>query len=128
MAVLGLGLMAMAEPLLSVFDIERGTPLAAYTVDWVRILGAGMPVTGIWIALAGTLQGAGHTMASLRINGAATLLIQIPLSWVLGFPLGLGPFGVWLAFPIAFALKAILGGFAYRQGRWAKVGTKPVGI
>ena len=84
-----------------------------------------MPVTGVWIALAGTLQGAGRTMTPLRINGAATLLVQIPLCWFLGYPMGMGPLGIWLAFPIAFTIKALLGGLVYRRGHWAAVGAKP---
>ncbi len=128
MSVLGLALVALAEPLLVVFDIRAASALAEYTVDWVVILGAGMPLTGLWIALAGTLQGAGHTMASLRINGFVTLLLQIPLCWVLGYPLGLGPVGVWLSFPIAFSIKAVLGAMTYRRGEWIRVGAKPVGV
>ena len=41
---------------------------------------------------------------------------------VLGFPLGLGPFGIWLAFPFAFLLKAILGAAYYVRGDWARTG------
>jgi putative MATE family efflux protein len=123
MTFLGLFLWLLADPILVIFDIAPGTQLAEYTIEWITILGAGMPVTGIWIALAGTLQGAGHTMASLRINAFSTLGIQIPLCWILGYPMGLGPFGVWLAFPIAFVFKAILGGVTYRAGRWAETGS-----
>ena len=125
MSVLGLLLVALSEPLLAVFDIQEGSALASYTVEWVTVLGAGMPVTGVWIALAGTLQGAGRTMTPLRINGAATLLVQIPLCWFLGYPMGMGPLGIWLAFPIAFTIKALLGGLVYRRGHWAAVGAKP---
>lgn len=128
MTTLGLALLLLAEPLLAVFAIESGTKLAEYTVDWVTLLGLGMPVTGVWIALAGMLHGAGHTMASLRINGVATLAIQIPLCWFLGYPMELGPFGVWLAFPLSQAVKALLGGVAYRRGRWADVGATPGGV
>ena len=91
-------------------------------MEWVMILGAGMPVMGIWIALAGTLQGAGHTMTSLWINGVSTVLFQVPLCWLLGYPMEMGPFGVWLGLPIAYCLKAALGVWAYRVGRWAEVG------
>ncbi|MBD89713.1 MAG: hypothetical protein CL940_05220 [Deltaproteobacteria bacterium] len=120
MTVLGLLLLVLARPILTVFDIPPNTPLADYTVEWITILGAGMPITGIWIALAGMLQGAGHTMSSLRINAFSTLAIQIPLCWVLGSLMGMGPFGVWLAFPIGFVFKAILGFIAYRAGAWAE--------
>ena len=125
MSTLGLALLIFAEPILVIFDIESGTALADYTVDWVTILGFGMPVTGVWIALAGMLHGAGHTMASLRINGFATLVIQIPLCWFLGYPMGLGPFGVWLAFPLSQGVKALVGAVVYRRGDWATVGAKP---
>ena len=123
MTVLGLLLLVLARPILTVFDIPPNTPLADYTVEWITILGAGMPITGIWIALAGMLQGAGHTMSSLRINAFSTLAIQIPLCWVLGSLMGMGPFGVWLAFPIGFVFKAILGFIAYRAGAWAETGS-----
>ena len=122
MTVLGALFIVLAEPLLAVFDIQSGTVLGGYTVEWVMILGAGMPVMGIWIALAGTLQGAGHTMTSLWINGVSTVLFQVPLCWLLGYPMEMGPFGVWLGLPIAYCLKAALGVWAYRVGRWAEVG------
>ena len=34
--------------------------------------------------------------------------------------MGLGMLGVWLAFPLALALKSVLGLRAYRSGTWTK--------
>ncbi len=111
-----------APALVSLFDVAPGTPLSDFTVTWMRLLGVCMPVVGVYIAFVGMFQGSGATRLSLRINIGATLLFQIPASWVLGFPLGLSAFGVWLAFPLAFCLKAIAGTVEYKRGAWAQTG------
>ena len=118
MSAIAVVLLAGAAPLVAIFDIPLHTPLADLSILWMRILGAGMPIVGVHIALIGMLRGAGATNTSLRINIVGTTL-QIPLSWLLGFPLGLGPLGVWVAFPISFLVKMALGIVAYRKGDWA---------
>lgn len=112
-----------AYPITALFGIEAGEPITEYTVTWMKVLGYGMPIVGIWIAFVGMLQGSGHTRTSLRINLVATTA-QIPLSWLLGFPLGLGPLGIWIAFPISFAIKAVWGWIEWRRGRWATTGSR----
>jgi Na+-driven multidrug efflux pump len=91
---------------------------------WMRVLGYGMLPTGIVVALSGVLQGAGATGTTLRISIAA-VVVQLPIAWWLGFPLGLGPFGVWLTFLVVWGgLRAALLALAYRRGAWAVVGVK----
>lgn len=122
MSSLGLIIIAFAAPIVAIFDVAYGTPLMGFSVQWMELLGYGMPIVGVHIAFVGMLRGAGETNTSLNINLVGTLL-QIPLSWVLGFPLGLGAWGVWLGFPLSFVLKASVGTWVYRRGRWAKLGT-----
>ena len=124
MTVLGGVFILGAAPMLALFDIPAGTALAGYATTWIQLLGLGMPMVCVYIALGGVFQGSGATRISLYINSLATLLIQMPLSWLLGFPLGLSAFGVWLAFPIALAAKSLLGALAYRQGTWARAGSR----
>jgi MATE family multidrug resistance protein len=121
MTALALILISMAPRIVSVFNVSAGTPLAEYAILWIRLLGYGMPLAGWQTAVGGLLQGAGATWDSLRINLSATLL-QIPASAVLCFALGLGAFGVWLAFPLSFVLRVWLVQRAYRGNAWAKVG------
>ncbi len=121
MTAIAILLLAGAAPIVTIFDISLDTPLADLSILWMRLLGAGMPIVGVHIALIGMLRGAGATNTSLRINIIGTTL-QVPLSYLLGFPLGLGPFGVWLAFPLSFVVKMGLGIAAYRRGRWAQTG------
>ncbi len=109
-------------PIIRLFDIDPTGPLGAYAQEWMQILGWCMPAVGLYIAYAGLFRGSGATRISLRINGLMTLLLQIPLSWILGFPLGLGTFGIWLAMPLAFVGKAMLGAIYAARGDWAKTG------
>ncbi len=124
MTVLCLAIVAGAWPITRVFDLHPDSELASLTVLWMTILGYGMPIVGPWIAFVGMMQGSGFTMWSLRINAVATA-IQIPLSFVLGFTLGMGPAGIWVAFPLSFVLKAALGYAVWKRQKWAVTGTRP---
>lgn len=122
MSSLGLVLIGFAGPIVQLFDLSPHEPMFAYSVQWMTLLGAGMPVVGIYMSIAALLDGAGATRMSLRINAVVTA-VQIPLSWLLGFPLGLGPWGVWLAFPASFVLKLAWAWWIYRQDGWAQTGS-----
>jgi len=122
MTVLAVAVLAAARPLVHVFDVQPGTPLEAYSVEWMRLLGYAMLPAAVHISMVGLLQGAGATMTSLKINIWTTLALQVPLAFVLGFGFDLGVFGVWLSFPIAFVAKAALAYAAYRSESWAVTG------
>ena len=122
MTVTGLGILLGAEPIVAIFDVDPATELGRYSMTWMRVLGIGMPIVGVHIALIGMLRGAGATRTSLRINIVGTVLIQVPLSWVLGFVVGWGAFGIWIAVPISFLVRMCLGILAYRKGAWARAG------
>jgi putative MATE family efflux protein len=122
MTVLGLSIVFGAEPIIAIFDVDPATELGRYSILWMRILGWGMPVVGVHIALIGMLRGAGATNTSLMINIVGTVIIQVPLSWFLGFVVGWGAFGIWVALPISFVVRLGLGILAYRQGTWARTG------
>jgi putative MATE family efflux protein len=124
MSTLALIIILAAPPIVSLFDIEAGTPLDGYAIEWMRLLGYCMPIAGVHIAFVGVLQGAGATRTSLAINVWSTVALQIPLSALLGFGFDLGAFGVWLAFPLSFVLRAGLGLGAFRRGHWARVGAE----
>lgn len=123
MTTLAVTILSFAHPIVGIFDVPPDTPLAAYAVQWIRLLGFGMPIVGVHIAFTGMLRGAGATNTSLAIN-AVTTALQIPGSYALGFLAGWGAFGVWLAFPLSFVLKALLGFLAYRRGAWARTGAR----
>lgn len=124
MTSLAVVIVVFVYPIVGIFDVAPGTPLETYSVEWIRLLGYGMPIVGVYIAFVGMLQGSGATATSLRINFFSTIIFQIPLSALLGFTFGLGTWGIWIGFPISFVLKAAMNFAAYKRGDWAKVGLR----
>jgi Na+-driven multidrug efflux pump len=124
MWVTALAIVLAAHPIVSIFDIDRGSPLELYSVEWLRLLGVAMIPAGINIALTGVLHGSGATRTSLRINIWTTIAVQVPLGFLLGFGLGLGETGVWLSFPLAWIFKAVTIYVFYKGERWAVTGVK----
>lgn len=124
MTTLGVLIIAAGPQILGVFDVSPASTLGGFSLDWMNLLGYGMPLVGFYIAYVGLLQGAGATMESLRINLLTTFAFQIPMSWFLGFPMELGAWGVWAGFPLGFLIKVVLGHRAYRRGAWAITGAR----
>jgi Na+-driven multidrug efflux pump len=122
MSALAVLLIAGAGPIVSIFDIEPGSRLEELAIVWMRVLGYGMPIVGMHIALLGVLRGAGATGTALVINLVSTIAFQIPLSFLLAFTFEMGALGVWLAFPLAFLVKLFLEAATYWRGRWIKLG------
>jgi putative MATE family efflux protein len=122
MTTLGVTIIAGADAILSVFDVAQGNGMRDLARTWMTLLGLGMPLFGLNIAFVGLFRGSGATNTSLVINAVSTVFVQVPLSYVLGFWVGLGPFGVWLGFPLSFVVKATLAALAYRRGHWARTG------
>ena len=46
------------------------------------------------------------------------MAVEIPLAWVLAYPAGLGPTGVFIAVSAAFSVLALVSGFLFRLGWW----------
>lgn len=122
MTTLAISFLVLESPIVTAFGVDPTTRLGQLTTLWMRLLGAGFPIIGAYVAFTGTLQGSGATNTALRINAVSTLACQIPLSYLLGFTFEMGELGVWLAFPLSFVVKLGLGALAYREGSWARAG------
>jgi len=119
MAILAMAFVVFSYPIVAIFDVDAGSHLEALTVEWIRLLGYGMPIVGPHIAFVGCLQGSGSTYSSLSIN-LVGIAVQLPLSIYLGFVAGMGVTGVWIAFPLSFVIKVFWGWYLVRRGRWSK--------
>lgn len=122
MTALAVPLFVEADLVVGLFDVDPRGPLGTYSLQWMHLLGWSMPLMGAYTAFVGLFQGSGATRLSLTINALVTVAFQIPMSWILGFPLGLSAFGIWLAFPLSFVGKVGLAIWVYRKGGWARVG------
>ena len=122
MSTLALLVWAGDAQLLALFELDVASGVGQASRIWILMLALCMPTAGIYLSFNGAFQGSGNTRIALWINALSTLLVQIPMSLLLGFPLGLGITGIWMGFPIAFVVKALAGFLAYRFTSWDRVG------
>ena len=65
-------------------------------------------VDGAQIVLANALRGLADVKPIMWISFITNFLLAIPAGYLLGFPLGLGIEGIWLAYPIGFVFSVTL--------------------
>jgi len=68
--------------------------------------------------LTQSFNGAGDTRTPTLINLVCLWMLEIPLAWVLAYPLGLGPTGVFTSVSVAFSVLALVSAVIFKQGRW----------
>ena len=72
-------------------------------------------VDGAQIVLANALRGLSDVKPIMWISFITNFLIAIPAGYILGFPLGMGIRGIWLAYPIGFVVSVVLLGMRARK-------------
>lgn len=72
-------------------------------------------VDGAQIVLANALRGLSDVKPIMWISFITNFLIAIPAGYLLGFPLGMGISGIWLAYPIGFVFSVTLLGLRARK-------------
>ena len=72
-------------------------------------------VDGAQIVLANALRGLSDVKSIMWISFVTNFLIAIPAGYILGFPLGMGIEGIWLAYPIGFVFSVALLGLRARK-------------
>jgi Na+-driven multidrug efflux pump len=75
---------------------------------------------GLQLALTGVLRASGNMVTTMMITLASTWVIQFPLAYVLSTHTGLGSNGIWWAFPVNYAVTALIVVSVYARGTWKK--------
>ena len=87
-------------------------------------LGAGDPERAeraVWISCRMNLVFLGAVWTPTIINLFCFWLCEIPLAWVLAFPVGMGPNGVFIAMTVSFSALAVVSAVLFKRGRWKRV-------
>lgn len=113
---LGLGLVCMGSA--GVVYLTAGRHIAAFFSDDPAVVAMATGLLAVAAAFqlsdgaqaiaAGALRGAGDTLWPLVINIAAHWGLALPLGYLLGFRLGLGPVGIWWALMAGLTATALL--------------------
>lgn len=63
---------------------------------------------GLQCNFANSLRGISDVKPMMRYAFISYIVVSLPLSYLLGFPLGWGATGIWMAFPVALSMAGIL--------------------
>jgi len=105
-----------AEFIISFFTKEES--VISYAVSAMRIISAGYIFYGIGMVMANAFNGAGDTKTPTIINLIGFWFFQIPLAYLLAKVAGFGPYGVFIAIPVAETCIAIAAYILFKKGKW----------
>lgn len=100
---------------------KGGSDLLAMGTMMMYLVAVQQPLLAITNTFAGGLRGAGDTLSPNIAQLVGQLLIRIAGSWWLGFHLGLGMEGIYLATCVDWTVRAGILGALIAQGRWRRV-------
>lgn len=112
----GLLFLVFAPQLVGLFGVDAAT--AGYAVLGLRIVAAGFFFYGHGMTLSAAFNGAGDAWTPTWLNLFCFWLWEVPLAWVLAYPLGWGPAGVFTAIAVAYSTLAVAAAVLFRRGRW----------
>jgi putative MATE family efflux protein len=116
LGVVGLIFLLFAPLIVSLFTSEP--EVAAHAIRCLRIIAAGFLFYGYAMVFTQAFNGAGDTRTPTLISLFCFWFWEIPLAWVLAYPVGLGPTGVFIAVAVAFSTMAFVSGWLFSRGRW----------
>jgi len=119
MCGIGAIMFIFAEPMARLFVSDPQT--IEYATLWNRLQALAMPAIGIHFTLSGALRGAGDTRWPLNVAIVGMFAVRLPLAVALGFTLGLGILGAWIAFVVEYCVRAAIIAWRFRKGAWKTI-------
>lgn len=116
MSAMGIAFIIWREPLVRVFTSDPDVWLPAEMC--LTFIALGQPFLSVSMIVASALRGAGDTRATLAVTFAGIWLVRVTCGYVLGIVLGLGLFGMWIAWFGDWLVRAALVTLRFRTGRW----------
>jgi Na+-driven multidrug efflux pump len=106
----------LAQPIIHFFTSDPNVMLLA--VDCLRTVALGFVFFAYGMVMIQSFNGAGDTVTPSLINFFCFWMIKIPLAYLLGRALGMGPHGVFVAVTIAYSAQTIVALVLFRRGAW----------
>ena len=109
-------LFLLARPVATLFTEDPRT--IALTVRYLRILALAQPLFLAAVVMAGALRAGGDTTYPMWVSFVSGWLVLLPLAYLLGVTLQMGPAAAWLMQGANYAVSALLLIFRFRGGGW----------
>jgi MATE family multidrug resistance protein len=105
MATMALVMLILPDTLARIYTSEAAVAAVAATL--LPIAGVFQVFDGMQVVSIGILRGVGDTRTPMLVNILGFWLIGLPVSWLLGLRLGLGPQGLWWGLTIGLIVVAL---------------------
>ncbi|WP_026954171.1 MATE family efflux transporter [Algoriphagus vanfongensis] len=99
-------------------DIDEVQGIASQGL-WVIALG--YVFFAIGMVLTQAFNGAGDTKTPAWINIGVLWFVEVPLAWILAFPVGLEVLGIFIAIAFAHSFHALVSLYFFKRGKWKRV-------
>jgi putative MATE family efflux protein len=114
---------AVPEPIVAVFlPVETATAAAtvAHASEYLRIVAVAFVFLGLLEVALGAFRGAGRTTTALAISLFTLWVVRLPATYLLTFPLGWGPTGIWVAVALADVVGCLVALAWLSRGSWKR--------
>jgi putative MATE family efflux protein len=85
---------------------------------FIKIMALTFGFIGVQMSLAGLFQGSGNTVASMVLSIISLWILRFPLAYILSAHTRLAEVGIWIAFPIANVIAALVAIIWFLKGTW----------
>jgi len=106
-----------AEPI-SAFFIPGELTAIASSAMFIKIMALSFGFIGIQMALTGAFRGSGNTLMSMVLSIVSLWVLQFPLAYILSKHANFAEVGIWMAFPIANVVAALITIIWFSRGTW----------
>ena len=119
LTLVGVLIFLFAEAITVLFIPGEAAVIASSTL-FIKIMALSFGFIGIQMALNGAFRGSGNTMMSMILSIVSLWVLRFPLAYILSKHTGLEEVGIWLAFPLANIMAAVIALLWFFQGSWKK--------
>jgi putative MATE family efflux protein len=102
------------------FFVPQDAEVIRSGAAFLRIMCLSWGFMGLQLSLTGVLRASGNMVTAMVLTLVAQWVLQFPLAYVLSHHTGLGPTGIWWAFPVSYVLIALVTLAVYAKGDWKK--------
>ena len=88
------------------------------TALFIKIMALTFGFIGVQMSLNGAFRGSGNTIIPLVLSIIALWILRFPLAYILSKHTSLAELGIWIAFPVANVIAAIITIIWFAKGTW----------
>lgn len=121
MTILILPFYFFAPEIVGIFDPSGHPKILEGGISYFRFTLLALAFSAVGIIMTGTLRGAGDTKPAMYSAIINRNIIQLAVSYVLAFPMGMGYVGAWLGIVAGRILDSLTMSYVWAKQKWLQV-------